>query len=145
MAYCAAQPDLERAVGGLAKLVQLTAAPGGAVVDLVVAAAAIDEADTLINSYVEKVHAAPVTPAPASLKLLSAKIAARVLRRWKTSMLQTDVDDETNDRKWLEGVAKGDISLGVEPVPAASSMQVAKAGARDSTKNVSREKTKGFW
>jgi phage gp36-like protein len=144
MAY-SVQADVERRVGGLAKLVQLTAAPGGTVVDANVLASAIAEADALIDSYAHKRHKTPFSPIPPSITTRSARIAARVLRQWKFSVLSSDADDETIDLKWLEDLAKGLVDPGVEPSPEPSSLVVDHAGERESTKDVSREKLKGLW
>jgi len=140
------QADVERRVGGAAKLVQLTAAPGGTSVDTAIVAAAIAEADTLIDSYAHKRHKTPfASPVPARITSLSAKIAGRLLRQWKLMPLATDADDEKIDIGWLEDLAGGKVDPGVEPTPEESSMVIDKAGTRDSTKAVSREALKGFW
>lgn len=143
MAY-SVQADVERRVGGNAKLVQLTAAPGGNAVDVNVLAAAIAEADSLIDSYAHKRHRVPfAAPVPSRIVTLSARIAARTLRQWKTMVLPTDVDDEKVDIGWLEDLAAGKVDPGVEPSPEKSSLVTDKAGERESTKNVSRKALKG--
>lgn len=140
------QADVERRVGGNAKLVQLTAAPGGAAVDVNVLDAAIAEADSLIDSYAHKRHKTPfAAPVPPRITTLSARIAARILRQWKLTPLPTDAEDEEVDIKWLEDLAKGLVDPGVEPAPPKSELLVDQAGTRESTKSVSREKLKGFW
>jgi phage gp36-like protein len=145
MAYCV-QADVERRVGGAAKLVQLTAAPGGTVADAAVVTAAIAEADTMIDSYAHKRFAVPfAAPIPSRIVTLSARIAARALRQWRQMPLPTDVDDEKVDIDWLKGLAKGEVDPGVEPSSTPSSMVTDTAEERESTKEVSRESMKGFW
>lgn len=140
------QADVERRVGGNVKLVQLTAAPGGVVLDVNVLNAAIADADNLIDSYAHKRHKTPfAAPVPARIVTLSARIAARTLRQWKLMVLATDVDDEKVDIGWLEDLRDGKVDPGVEPSPEKSSLVTDKAGERDSTKNVSRESLKGLW
>lgn len=144
MAY-SAQADVERRVGGAAKLVQLTTT-GGTVADAAVVTAAIGEADTLIDSYARKRFHTPFgAPIPSRISALSASIAARNLRRWKQMVLSTDGDDEKVDIKWLEDLAAGKVDPGVEPSPQASSMVTDTVGERESTKDVSRQRMKGFW
>lgn len=144
MAY-SAQADVERRVGGNAKLIQLTAAPGGTAVDAGVLALAIAEADALIDSYAHKRYSTPFSVPPPRIAALSARIAARALRQWKTMVLATDVDDEKVDIKWLEDLAKGLVDPGTEPQPDESELVVDHADVRESTKAVSREALKGLW
>lgn len=144
MAYCV-QADVELRVGGAAKLVQLTAPPGGTVVDAVRVADAIDEAGTLIDSYAHKRFTVPFSGPPPRIKALAARIAARLLRQWRTMPLPSDVTDEEIDIKWLEALAAGKVDPGVDPSPDPSSMTVDSAEPRESTKEVSREALKGFW
>jgi phage gp36-like protein len=140
------QADVERRVGGLAKLVQLTAAPGGAAVDANVLAAAIAEADALIDSYAHKRHKTPfAAPVPATITMRSARIAARTLRQWKQMPLPADHEEETVDIKWLEDLSKGLVDPGIEPAPTKSELVTDTVGERDTTKSVSREKLKGLW
>jgi phage gp36-like protein len=86
------QADVERRVGGLAKLVQLTAAPGGAAVDANVLAAAIAEADALIDSYAHKRHKTPfAAPVPATIVDCGRLGSPRAsLRQWKQMPLPAD-------------------------------------------------------
>lgn len=144
MAY-SLQADVEIAVGGNAKLVQLCDFDLDGLADAGVVTAAIAEADALIDSYASKRFAVPFATASTAIKALSARLAARILRRNRTLALPQDADDELADRKWLEALAKGDVLPGIEPLPAKGSIVTDKAEPRDSTKNVSRERTKGFW
>jgi hypothetical protein len=75
-------------------------------------------------------------------------MAIRILRRNRNMTLAQDVEDEKTDRKWLEDLAAGRVSIAVEPAPQASELVVDRYGERadaDPPKAVSRDRLKGFW
>lgn len=144
MAYSATS-DVQSEVGGAAALTALTDLDGDAASDAGVVDAAIAEADALINSYASKRFAVPFTSTPSAITSLSARIAARALRRKRNMVLASDVEAEKTDRKWLEDLASGKVLPGVEPLPRKGEIVTDKASERESTKNVSREALKGFW
>jgi phage gp36-like protein len=149
MAY-AVSADVERAAGGSAKLIALADFDGSGASDAGVVDAAIAEADALINSYASKRFLVPFATTPSTINLLSARMAVRILRRNRGMTLAQDVEDEKNDRKWLEDLSKGLVLPGVDPLPERGSIVVDKAvsdtaGNRETTRDVSREKLKGFW
>lgn len=112
MAYCV-QSDLERKIS-LAELVQLTDDSHAGTVDTTVIATAIDEADTLINSYVGKVKMTPLSPVPGLIKNLSATLAIWYLfvrRSTVDAVRQKAYDDAV---KTLQSIALGTVTLGVE-------------------------------
>jgi phage gp36-like protein len=147
MAYCT-QADVQTAVGGLAKLAELSDQDNllAGAVNATVVAAAIAEADGEINSYVGHRHHVPLATVPDTVKLKSAQWAARVLRRnlYNGQPLQDDLDREEIDRKWLELVAKGTVSLGIDPEPPKSTAVSDAVGTRDSTLSISRMKLRGY-
>lgn len=146
MAYCA-QADVQIAVGGAEKLLQLSDQSGtGAIVSAVVVSA-IAEADAEINSYIGHRYAVPLSPVPDIIKMKSAAWAARVLRRnlYNGQPLADDLEREATDIKWLMGVAAGTVSLGIEPTPVKASIVNDKAGARDSTLRVSALRLRGYY
>lgn len=144
MAY-ATTSDVQSAVGGEANLIALTDPENTGVVDDVLVADAIVEADALINTYASKRYAVPFATASVAIRKLAARMAGRILRRDRGQVLMSDVTDEEIDRKWLEALAAGKVTPGTEPIEQQSALVVDKVGPRESTKNVSREKTKGFW
>jgi phage gp36-like protein len=149
MGYCA-EADVQTAVGGAIKLAELSDqdnALSGAVNHTVVQAA-IDEATAELASYVGhriSVNTVAATVPPV-LKLKAAAWAARILRRnaYNGQPLADDLDREETDRKWLELVARGIVSLGVEPAPKDAPEVTDKAAPRDSTLQVSRRALRGF-
>jgi len=144
MAY-STESELETLIGHDA-LVELSDLDNTAGIDSTRVAAAIQKADGVIDSYINKRYAVPLASPPDSIKTLSAEWAIRVLRtrRYKGQPITEDQDAEKIDREWLDGVAKGRISLGVEPQPTKSSLIVDKAAPRDSTLAISMERMKGF-
>lgn len=144
MAY-SSQSDIQVAIGS-SDLIAISDVDGDGAADAAVVAAAIEEADRLIDSYAHKRHSVPFSTAPATIAALSLRIAVRILRRNRRMVLAQDVEDDKVDRKWLEDLAAGRVSVGVEPAPTPSELTVDKYEERStSTKAVSRERLKGFW
>lgn len=148
MAYCT-QADVEIAVGGPVKLVQVADQVGAGSMDaaaIAVVAKAIKDADSAINSYIGHRYSVPLSPVPDSVAAMSAAWAARLLRRnlYNGQAMEVDHDQEVEDRKWLADVGKGIISLGIEPTPAKASMVIDKAGARDPSLKVSALRLRGY-
>lgn len=142
MAYCT-KADLVALIG--AEAVDQLSTVGGVQSDAYVTAA-IDEADRVIDSYAHKRHAVPFAVTPPTIKTLSLQMSIRNLRRNRNMTIAQDVENEKTDRKWLEALSKGEVSIAVEPAPEASELAVDKYEERDETqKNVSRERLKGFW
>ena len=137
--------DVQIAVGGAARLVALADFDKDGVADAGVVDAAIAEADGEINSYAKAHFAIPIVPTPNNFAKRSARMAARYLRRDRGMLTTQDVEDEKADREWLRDLAGGKVHPDVTPTPTQSSLVVDKAAPRDSSKNVSREKTKGYW
>lgn len=120
------------------------AATGAVNTDIV--GSAIAEADGTIDSYAHKRYSVPFATTPTVIAALALRMTLRILRRDRGQTTQQDALDEETDRKWLEHLAKGLVSVGVEPDPEASGLVVDKAGVRSpTTKDVSRERLKGFW
>lgn len=149
MAYCT-QADVQIAVGGLAKLAQLSDqdnALAGAVNSTVVSNA-ITEACAEMSSYIGhriSINAVAST-VPDVVKLKAAAWTARVLRRnaYNGQPLEDDLERERADREWLKGVATGVYSLGVEPELRAAPEITDKAAPRDSTMKVSAARLRGY-
>lgn len=144
MAY-STQADVQNAVGGAANLRSLTDFASAGAIDPAVVTAAIVEADALINSYASKRFAVPFAAPTPAIAALSARIAARFLRRNRAMGLVQDIEEEKSDRKWLEALAGGGVLPGVEPLPAQGSIVTDTAQPRDVVKNVSRDRLKGWW
>lgn len=137
--------QVQTAVGGSAKLVQLTDQGGLGVLDATVLADAQAEADALINSYAGKRYKTTELATGIEIGPLSARITSRILRRNRSQVLMSDADDEKTDRQWLKDLASGVVTLSTAiGTPVAAEMVVDKAEVRPSTKAVSRERLKGY-
>lgn len=144
MAYSATS-GVEIAVGGAARLLALADLDANGVADAGVVDAAISEADSIIDSYASKRFLVPFAAPTVAIATLSARMAARILRRNRQMTLAADVEEEKRDREWLAHLASGLVLPGVDPLPAKGSIVVDKVGERDSSRDVSRERTKGLW
>lgn len=149
MAYCT-EADVQTAVGGAIKLAQLSDQDNllAGAVNHTVVTQAITEATNEIASYVgHRVSVNAIAAAiPPLLVQKAASWAARVLRRmaYNGQPLEDDLTREETDRKWLDGVARGLYSLGVEPEVAKAGIVIDKAAPRDSTLTISRLKLRGY-
>lgn len=149
MPYCA-ESDVQIAVGGAIKLAQLSDPDNllAGAVNHTNVTAAIAEATAEIASYVG--HRISVNAVAASvpdvLKLKAAAWAARCLRRdcYNGQPLADDLDREEIDRKWLDGVATGRYSLGVEPEIKNAPEITDKAAPRDPSLIISRQRFRGY-
>lgn len=133
--------DVTAAVGGSVRLTQLADHDGGVAANVIDAVA---EADGIIDSYANKRFRVPFAVVPVTISKLSARWAARVLHRNAGQVLAEHVTGEESDTKWLEALARGDVSPGVDPNPEKASIMIDKAAPRDATIAISRERLKGF-
>lgn len=142
----ATQAQVQTAVGGAAALTALTDLANADAIDPAVVSDAIAEADAVINSYAGKRYKIPIVGNAIEIARLSARMAARILRRNRMQVLMSDADEEKLDRAWLKDLSEGRVTLSTDTgTPADSPMVVDKAGVRESTKNVSRNRMKGYW
>ncbi len=142
--------DVQNAVGGAVKLAQLSDQDNelGGGVNPAVVTQAIEEATAEIASYVgHRISATAIAESvPPVLRLKAANWTARVLRRnaYNGQPLEDDLTREETDRKWLDGIARGVYSLGVEPELPPADIVNDKAAYRDPTLIVSRARLRGF-
>jgi phage gp36-like protein len=103
------------------QLTQLTDDAGSGVIDDVKVAQAITDAEAEINGYVATRYSTPIAaPVPDLIKKLAIDISVYNLwrRRQKIpELIRTAYEDAV---KKLEAIAKGTITLGVDPAPAES-------------------------
>lgn len=149
MAY-STQTDVELAAGGAAKLVELADQDGDGSLDTSAVEQAIADADALINSYAQRRNAVPYSPVPDIIRRYSAREAVYQLKVARGCVTELDQARHEELVKWLELLAKGHVTVGIEPEPAASSAHVAEESDRETevandSGKVSRESLKGFW
>ena len=81
-------------------------------IDAAVVSKALADADAEINGYVSAKHELPLNPVPAVLERLACEIARYYLYEDRvTEQVRRRYEDA---RKWLQGVANGTVSLGVD-------------------------------
>ena len=110
MAYCA-QSDIESRVESRL-LVQLADEDGDGVADTAVVAAAISDADALIDSYVGSRYTVPFETVPAVIIQMSARLAIYFLKRRRFQTIEEEDSREYRDVvKFLEAVRDGKMEL----------------------------------
>lgn len=152
MAY-STQTDVEQAAGGAIRLLQLVDWDNNNAIDAARLAAAIAKADSLIDSYAVKHYKVPFATVPPIITTHSADLAMLYLVRSRgpLSDVEQDLWDSiagTDEKKpgWLLLLAKGIVTLGVDPAPPASEMVVDQVEtAMPTDRDVSREKLAGWW
>ncbi len=148
MAY-STQSDLVTEAGGMQALVELCdlERTRSGQLDTAVMAQAIAEADALIDSYVAKQRAVPLAaPVPAVIRRISKQEAVYGLRSNTRFTGERDETKHENNLRWLEGVAKGHITLGVDPQPAKSALVCpAVVLVDDEDAEITATNTEGFW
>lgn len=126
-------------------LVQLTDDEGFGDVDQGRVDEAIASADEEINSYCGERYSVPFTTVPGIVKKISVDIAVYNLYSRKVE----EAPDIRKERyksaiRQLEGIAKGTISLGVDPAPSAPSEGGPETNKTDDDRIFTRDKLKGF-
>jgi len=115
MSYCT-QQDIETRIGA-EDLARLADYDGDGDADPAVVSAAIADADALIDSYLGVRFAVPVSPVPDALRTRAVNLAVYFLKLGRDSVTDQAREQHENDVRWLEQVAAGHVSLGVEPRP----------------------------
>lgn len=138
--------SIQAAIGS-ADLIAVSDLDGDGIADAGIVAAAIEEGDRHIDTYGRKRFSAARLAASAAIAALSRRLAVRIMRRDRRMTLAQDVEDEKRDQKWLEGLAKGDVTLETDSDGTATELVVDKYGTRDEVvgANAGRKKLKGFW
>jgi phage gp36-like protein len=129
VAYCA-QSDVQLAVGGSEKLLELTDQENTGLVNAGVVTAAIAEADALIDSYAQNRRLVPFNPVPPMIKATSADEAGYVLKKWRGVITQDDQTQREGRLLWLRDLANGIATPGVDPVPTPGSSVLSEVGDR---------------
>ena len=141
--------DVMIAAGGARALAELTDIDGtrSGEVDADVLASAIADADALIDTYIGRNRAVPLSePVPQIIRRLSADETVYLLRMRRQMVGDFEQTRHENNLRWLEGAARGFLTLGVDPQPAKSSLvapAVQDVGEDDA--EITAENLKGVW
>lgn len=142
---------VRRAAGGAQVLVDLCDQDnsGSDVLDTAVLNAAIADTDALIDSYVAKQRAVPLNPVPAAVARLAAEETVYRLRSQKPRAPIGEIEQQRHQENldWLDGVAKGRITLGVDPQPAKSALVSPGVVLRDDDDDaeITASSLEGIW
>ncbi len=142
MAY-ASSDDVQRAAGGAEKLRQLTDLQSSGEVDAVTVTESIEEAESMINSYLQMRFAVPIPDdkVPKVLRRLCARMAVYILRYDREALSDKEDDRQDSRMEWLEGVRKGEIPLDADPRLQESTSVVPQLGDREDGKfTITRQK-----
>jgi phage gp36-like protein len=126
VAYCI-QTDLENAFGATL-IVELTDDSGTGSADAARVARAIADADATIDAHLRAHYDVPLATTPDLIRKLSKDLAIFVLYQRRAAAFEMPEWMLVNHRDamtMLGLIRKGEVDLGVEPPPAASSAEVA--------------------
>lgn len=143
--YCTLEM-VQLAAGGSDVLRQISDLENTGSIDVDAVAKAIDEADSVIDSYIGQRVSTPLDFVGRAIQNVSTGWAVRALRRNRNKGMSSpdDMKADERDEKWLKLVSEGKASLGVDPPPLKATMIVDKSAQRDSTLTISRERMKDF-
>lgn len=106
---------------------------------------AITQADSEIDSYCGGRYSVPFVTVPGIVKKISVDIAIYNLYSRRVEVLpETRADRYKNAIRQLEGIAKGVISIGVDPAPSAATQSSNTVEVATSEKIFSRDNMTGF-
>jgi phage gp36-like protein len=138
----ASQIEIQHAAGGADRLIQLADWDADGVIDAAVIAAAQEQADAFLDSYLRLRYATPVANPSATLRGYAAEHAVYWMRQARG---MTGPDEQTqleNRQRQLEAMRDGKLRPD-EPLPAKST--AVRASFRARSGDVSRDKLKGAW
>lgn len=143
----ASTTELQRAAGGRDNLIQLTDQEAVGQIDATYLSSKELKVEGVINGYLQHRYAVPIADAdlPEVIKLLAAEETIYRLKVDRQSL--TDLDQTRHEERvsWLEGVRRGEISLGLDPRPTESTSVVPTTGTRDTVKHsLTRDKFEGY-
>lgn len=144
MAY-STQSDLEFAVGGTDRLIQLADWDSDGTADAAVVAKAIAKADGEIDSYLRVRYATPVATPSQTLITLSAEWAIYLLRKARNMVSEANEAEHKQQIEIAGALRDGKIRPD-EPLPAASTAVRPSWRERDQDgEGMSRNGLKGAW
>jgi phage gp36-like protein len=144
MAYCT-KTDIEKLIPAAA-VTNLTDDEGTGAQVATRVTEAISQADAEIDGYCGKKYSVPFTTAPDIVKKCSVDIAIyNLYSRRVEEIPETRSDRYKNAIRQLEGIAKGIISIGEDPEPAASvDASYAECNKTESDRIFTTTKMRGF-
>jgi len=143
MAYCTLD-DLEKLIPEVT-LIQLTDDEDTGAVNTERVSEAIAQADSEVDGYAGTKYSVPFTTVPPVVKKCSVDIAVYNLYSRKVEEFPATRKDRYNNAiRFLEKVAKGEISLGLDPEPTAKSEGGAECNKTSDDRVFTRTTMEGF-
>lgn len=146
MPYCSLA-DVEHAAGGNEKLEQLSDLEEGGEVNAALVEEKIDEAESIINGYLQHRFAVPVADAQVTpaLRRFTARLTAHLLKEDREALTEQDLERYDRMEKTFIAIRKGEVTLGLDPRNAKSSSVKPGTGDRESMEtSLTRPKFGGF-
>jgi phage gp36-like protein len=140
------QSDIEIAAGGTVRLLELTDLDNDGTVSQAALLQAQTAAEEWIHSYAQKRFGVPFpAPIPSLIKQHAAQ--ETVYRLMQLRQMVPDWAKEQHDERhmWLQDLAKGLVTPGVEPTPLKSTEVVPQILDRDDDDASARNSLRGFW
>lgn len=103
---------------------------------------AIENADSLIDGYSGKKYAIPLSPVPKLIRAISVDLAICSLYTGREGVPEDRQKACDNATQQLKDIAKGLLTLGVQPAPAVNTAQAAKNNSK--TRIFDRDKMIGY-
>ena len=126
-------------------IIQLTDDEGTGSIDQTRVDEAIAQADAEIDSYCGSRYTVPFTTIPDIVKKISVDIAIYNLYSRRVEEIPgTRAERYKNAIRQLEGIAKGLISIGEQPEPAAPSQGGVETNKTDDDRTFTKDKLEGF-
>ena len=133
MSYCD-QTDIERRIGS-ALLIELTDDAGSGTVDTNVLAECISDADGTVDGFLRGQYTVPLSSVPDLIKRVATYLTIYNLFDRRAAAFSGVPAHITANRDFaidrLREIRSGEIDLGVEPPPAASTAQIAQVDGPD--------------
>jgi phage gp36-like protein len=130
--YCSVQ-DVEHAAGGNEKLEQLSDLEEGGQVDEALVEAKIDEAESIINGYLQPRYTVPVDDLEVTpmLRRITARLTVHLLKEDREALTDQDMVKHERMLEQFDQVRQGRLTLGLDPRQAKSSSVVPAVGNRE--------------
>ncbi len=130
MPYCT-QTDIERRISS-ADLVRLADHDGDGATDGAVVTQAIEDAQSDIDSYLQKKYSVPVSPVPTVLRKRTVTLAIYYLMLGRDSVTEDWRHAYDEVIAWLKDIVDNKAELGIEPKPTkGGSAGGVRAGGED--------------
>lgn len=146
MAPYSTSADVQIAAGGETKLIQLSDIDSEQEINAAQVTAAIEEADGVIDAYIGKRWATPLTAPGTAIKWISARLSVIVLKIRRNMATERDMENRALIIEELENIAMGKSLPATTDTPTGTSPEVKDDQVDPSEKrDFERTNLRGFW